>query len=204
MHLRMGCCLLSTFLVASFSSSGSTEEPRPVIPAASPFGSPLNERDLSPYRLKGRASITGQAFLVTRLNKVFVQPGGVVALLPVTRQTREWFERSVQPSCPVEPDPHALPGKETQVRPPSCGRTAVLALLADRRMAPYVRTTRSNPTGHFWFTKIPAGKYYVISPIAGGNDHGREVRVDGMAWTLVEVEWGERVTNVVVTDQSHE
>jgi len=71
-------------------------------------------------------------------------------------------------------------------------------------MAPYVRTTRSNPTGHFWFTKIPAGKYYVISPIAGGNEHGREVRADGMAWTLVEVEWGERVTNVVVTDQSHE
>lgn len=202
MHLRMGCYLLSIFLAAFFASLASTEEPRPPVPATTTFAPSLNERDLSPYRVKGRASITGQAFLVTRLNKVFVQPGGVVLLLPVTRQTREWFERVVRlPHCHVE---QGLNGPGKDVQPPSCGREAILALLADKRVAAYVRTTRANPTGHFWFSKLPPGRYYVISPIAGGNDHGREGKTDGTAWALVEVEWEERVTNVVVTDQSRD
>ena len=203
MHLRMGCCLLAVFLVACLAASASTEESRPPIPAIAPFTSALNERDLSPYRVKGRASITGQAFLVTRLNKVFVQPGGVVILLPMTRQTREWFERVVRlPHCHAEQELNGQPGRDIQSQPPACGREAILTLLTDKRLAAYVRTTRANPTGHFWFTKLPPGRYYIISPIAGGNDHSREVRTDGTAWTLVEVEWEERVTNVVVTDQS--
>jgi hypothetical protein len=32
----------------------------------------------------------------------------------------------------------------------------------------YFRTTRANPTGHFRFTKIPAGRYYILSLIEEG------------------------------------
>jgi hypothetical protein len=174
---------------------------QPCIASAEPAGSPspspkdfpgiLTERELTPYRGKGRASITGQAFLVTRLNKVLVQPGGVVMLLPVTRQTREWFEQTVQATSCDESNRTAI-----------CGRQAIFAVMIDKRVAPYLRVTRSNPTGHFWFAKVPAGRYYVLSPIAGGPD--REPKTNGIASAQVEVEWGERLTNVVVTGQTRD
>lgn len=204
MHLRMGCCLLSFFLSAFQPDSGSAEPVRRAAMSSNTFGATLNEGDLGPYRLKGRASITGQAFLVTHLNKVFIQPGGVVVLLPVTRQTREWFERVVQHgACPSGQEAGGQPGKSA-VSILACGREAVITLLNDKSLAAYIRITRTNPSGHFWFSKLPAGRYFVISPITGGNDHGREPKGTGVAWTRVEVEWGERVTNVVVTDQSRD
>jgi len=201
----MGCCLLSVFLFSIQPESSLAEPARQTAASSRIFGSVLNEGELSPYRLKGRASIAGQAFLVTHLNKIFIQPGGVVVLLPVTRQTREWFEQAVQRGpCPSEPDPGGSPGKGLTAPMPACGREAVLAMLGDKSLAAYVRTTRTNPSGHFWFTKLPAGRYFIISPIAGGIDHGKEPKGHGVAWTRIDVEWGERVTNVVVTDQSRD
>ena len=205
MHLRMGCCLLAISFAAISPGLGSAEDTHPKSPVTGILGMVPNERDLGPYRQKGRASIAGQAFLATRLNKVVVQPGGVVLLLPVTRQTREWFERVVQRGpCAGEQDSGVPSGKEPPTTNTLCGREAVFALLADKGMTPYLRTTRTNPTGHFWLTKLPAGRYYIVSPIAGGSDHGRELKADSTAWTTVEIEWGEKLTNVVVTDQSRE
>jgi hypothetical protein len=191
MDLRMGRCLGFLFLMWIAPSAGALEPAGSSRPPAPSFPAALNEQEFAHYRGKGQASIAGQAFLVTRLNKVLVQPGGVVVLLPLTRQTRQWLEQVVQPASCIE----------TPERLPPCGRRAILDLLADKRLAPYVRVTRTNPTGHFWFAKVPAGRYYVLSPIATAPDHGREPKLTGIAWTSIDIEWAERVGNVVVTEQ---
>lgn len=33
-----------------------------------------------------------------------------------------------------------------------CPKEALTRLQMEKRLAPYLRTTRANPTGHFWFT----------------------------------------------------
>jgi hypothetical protein len=67
-------------------------------------------------------------------------------------------------------------------------------------LAPYLRTTRANPTGHFWFTKIPAGRYYLVSLIDEGAGPRQEERLVGLAWLAIELDAGEKLTNLVVTD----
>jgi hypothetical protein len=69
----------------------------------------------------------------------------------------------------------------------------------EKRLVPYRRTTRANPTGHFWFTKIPAGRYYVLSLIEEGPGAHKEEQMSGLAW-LVIVDASEKLTNLVVTD----
>jgi hypothetical protein len=193
MDLWLGRCLLFLVLLSIAPSAGALEPPGSRRPPGPFFPAAFNEQEFAHYRGKGQASVAGQAFLVTRLNKVLVQPGGVVLLLPLTRQTRQWLEHVVQPastSCFDSPE-----------QLPACGRRAILDLLADKRVAPYLRVTRTSPTGHFWFMKIPAGRYYVLSAITAGADHGREPKMTGIAWTSIDVEWAERVNNVVVTEQ---
>jgi hypothetical protein len=61
--------------------------------------------------------------------------------------------------------------------------------------------TRANPTGHFWFTKIPAGRYYIVSLIEeGGSSAHQDERQAGLAWLVLDLDAGEKVTNLVVTD----
>ena len=67
-------------------------------------------------------------------------------------------------------------------------------------MAPYLRTTRANPTGHFWFTKIPAERYYIVSLIEGGSGTHQDEKSAGLAWLVLDLEAGEKVANLVVTD----
>ena len=70
----------------------------------------------------------------------------------------------------------------------------------EKRLAPYLRTTRANPTGHFWFTKIPAGRYYLVSLIDEGAGTRKEEQQTGLAWLVIELDAGEKLTNLVVTD----
>jgi hypothetical protein len=67
-------------------------------------------------------------------------------------------------------------------------------------LVPYLRITRANPTGHFWFTKIPAGRYYIVSLIEGGSGGRQEEELGGLAWLVLDLEAGEKVSNLVVTD----
>jgi hypothetical protein len=80
----------------------------------------------------------------------------------------------------------------------NCGHEALRRLEIDKRILPYLRTTRANPTGHFWFTKIPAGRYYIVSVIEGGSQ--KEEGPAGIAWLNIDLEAGEKATNLVVTD----
>jgi hypothetical protein len=67
-------------------------------------------------------------------------------------------------------------------------------------LVPYIRTTRANPTGHFWFTKIPAGRYYLVGLIEEGSGARKEEQQTGLAWLTIELDAGEKATNLVVTD----
>ncbi len=70
----------------------------------------------------------------------------------------------------------------------------------EKRLAPYLRTTRANPTGHFWFTKIPAGRYYIVSLIEGDRERAKEEQFVRLAWLIFDLEVGEKISNLVVTD----
>ena len=70
----------------------------------------------------------------------------------------------------------------------------------EKRLVLYLRTTRANPTGHFWFTKIPAGRYYLVSLIKEESGARQEERQAGLVWLVIELDAGEKLTNLVVTD----
>ena len=83
---------------------------------------------------------------------------------------------------------------------PIAHRRRCTRLQTEKRLAPYLRTTRANPTGHFWFTKIPAGRYYIVSLIDEGAGPRQEGRLVGLAWLTIELDACEKLTNLVVTD----
>jgi hypothetical protein len=58
----------------------------------------------------------------------------------------------------------------------------------EKRLVPYLRTTRANPTGHFWFTKIPAGRYYVLSLIEEGPAPHKDEQLTDLAWLAIELD----------------
>lgn len=186
------CCLL----ISIFSDpSGQAAEP-PL--ANSPA---LNEKELFSYKPKGRGAATGQVFLSSPSGKAVTQAGVPVYLIPRTSYTRDWFNRYVRvPACPLHsiasfPDNSAVP-----VSSVDCLRDVLSQLLTEKRLVPYLRTTRANPTGHFWFTKLPAGRYYVVSLLEGGSGAHQEAPQSGIAWATLELDTGEKATNLVVTD----
>jgi hypothetical protein len=161
----------------------------------------LNERDLLAYKQKGKGTLAGQAFLASPSGKAITQAGAPVHLIPITPYTRYWFDHNVRTTSCSETDTPASP--EAAVAPrvqTNCSQEALTRLQAEKRLTPYIRTTRANPTGHFWFTKIPAGRYYLVSLIEEGTGPRQEERLVGLAWLAIELDAGEKVTNLVVTD----
>lgn len=64
----------------------------------------------------------------------------------------------------------------------------------EKRLVPYLSTTRANPTRHFWFTKIPAGRYYLVSLIEERSGARKEEQLTGLAWLVIELDAGEKLT----------
>ena len=183
-----------------FNRAGATE-PGNVSPAMAPQPPALSEKDLFPYKQKGRSTLTGQVFLGSSSGKAITQAGAPVHLIPITPYTRYWFDHAVRgTSCSAtgslaSTDTTAVPRPLTD-----CVQEALPQLRAEKRLAPYLRMTRANPTGHFWFTKIPAGRYYIVSLIQGGSGTHQEEESSGLAWLVLDLEAGEKVSNLVVTD----
>jgi hypothetical protein len=73
-------------------------------------------------------------------------------------------------------------------------KEALTRLQMEKRSAPYLHTTRGNPTGHFRCTKIPA------SLIEEGAGPHKDEQQSGLAWLTIELDAGEKLTNLVVTD----
>ncbi len=170
-------------------------------PAMAPQPPGLNEKDLFPYKQKGRGTLAGQAFLGSPSGKAITQAGALVHLIPITPYTRHWFDHSVRTtSCSATGNPASAENTAAALSLTECAHEALTRLQTEKRLVPYVRTTRSNPTGHFWFTKIPAGRYYIVSLIEGGSGAHQDERLAGTAWLVIDLEAGEKVSNLVVTD----
>ena len=159
----------------------------------------FNEKEFVAYKQKGHGTLAGQVFLGASSGKAITQAGAPVHLIPVTRYTRYWFDHSVRATaCSSPGDPPAADASAVLHQPLSCAQEAVRQLEQDKRILPYLRTTRANPTGHFWFTKIPAGRYYIVSVIEGSSQ--KEDGPAGIAWLNIDLEAGEKAANLVVTD----
>jgi hypothetical protein len=176
-------------------------EPGNVSHAKTPQPPVFNEKDIFPYKQKGRSTLAGQAFLSSPSGKAITQAGAPVHLIPITPYTRYWFDHNVRAtSCPATESPASPETSATPRSPTDCPQEALTRLQTEKRLAPYLRTTRANPTGHFWFTKIPAGRYYLVSLIDEGSAPRQEERLIGLAWLSIELDAGEKLTNLVVTD----
>lgn len=170
-------------------------------PAMTPQPPGLNEKDLMPYKQKGRGSLAGQTFLGSPSGKPITQAGAPVHLIPITSYTRHWFDHAIRAtSCSATGAPAPAENAATPRPSTDCVHEALTRLQTEKRLLPYLRTTRANPTGHFWFTKIPAGRYYIVSLIEGGSGAHQDEKLTGLAWLTVDLEAGEKVSNLVVTD----
>ena len=185
-----------------WSNKVQATEPGNVSPAKTAQPPVFNEKDLFAYKQKGRSTLAGQAFLASPSGKAITQAGAPVHLVPITPYTRYWFDHNVRTtSCSATETP-ASPESVTPAprTPTDCPHEALTRLQVEKRLVPYLRTTRANPTGHFWFTKIPAGRYYLVSLIDEGAVPRQEERLVGLAWLAIELDAGEKLTNLVVTD----
>jgi hypothetical protein len=191
------------FLVGTLSSDQVWGvEPVNAPPAKTAQPPLLNEKDLFAYKQKGRGTLAGQAFLSSPSGKAITQAGAPVHLIPVTPYTRYWFDHDVRTtSCTATETPASSESVTAAPRTPTdCPQEALTRLQMDKRLVPYLRTSRANPTGHFWFTKIPAGRYYLISLIEGGAGGHKDEQLTGLAWLMIELDAGEKLANLVVTD----
>jgi len=200
---RFLCGIVIVLLLGGlWSNQTKATESNNVSPATAPRPPGLNEKDLFPYKQKGRGTLAGQAFLSSPSGKAITQPGAPVHLIPITPYTRHWFDHNVRDtSCSATEPPASTENATATPRTPTdCPHEALTRLQTEKRLAPYLRTTRTNPTGHFWFTKIPAGRYYIVSLIEGESGAHKDEQLAGLAWLVIDLDAGEKVANLVVTD----
>jgi hypothetical protein len=161
----------------------------------------FNEKELFAYRAKGRGGAAGQVFLRASSGKAVTQAGASVYLIPTVSHTRHWFDKYVRANfCLSKGEASSSELPIIQGSAAECLRAVIAQLLTEKRLVPYLRTTRANPTGHFWFTKVPAGRYYVVSLLDGAGNAHQDERAVGMAWLTLDLDPDEKATNLVVTD----
>ena len=165
-----------------------------------PNPSAFNEKELFAYKPKGRGSAAGQVFLRAVSGKAVTQAGASIVLIPISSHTRAWFDKQVRESTCSSKGGTSSETHATQTSTVDCFRGVMDQLLTDKRLLPYLRVTRANPTGHFWFTKVPAGRYYVVSLLEGSGGAHQDERAVGIAWLTLELDADEKATNLVVTD----
>ena len=193
---QLRCWFICLLLIISFLAVSA----QPVA-SGSPTPPAFNEKELFAYRAKGRGSAAGQVFLRAASGKAVTQAGALIYLIPIVSYTRYWFDRNVRDySCPLKNGASSPESPVAQESPAECLRAVIAQLLADKRLIPYLRTTRANPAGHFWFTKVPAGRYYVVSPLEGSGGARQNEGAMGMAWLTIDLEADEKAINLVVTD----
>jgi len=188
---------LACFLLMSCSLEAPAQAAAPPPPNPSAF----NEKELFAYKAKGHGSAAGQVFLRAISGKAVTQAGASIVLIPISSYTRAWFDKQVRESaCPSKGGSSPTEAATVQSSVVECLRTVMDQLLTDKRLLPYLRVTRANPTGHFWFTKVPAGRYYVVSLLEGSGGAHQDERAVGIAWLTLELDADEKATNLVVTD----
>lgn len=194
-HLRLFCWFACVMLIGS--------SPSPHAMAVEPNSSsppPFNEKELFPYKPKGHAGAAGQVFLSSPSGKAFTQAGVSIYLIPTVSYTRHWFDRNIRVNSCSSKHETSLSNAAATVSSADCLHHILASLLSEKRLLPYLRTTRANPTGHFWFTKVPAGRYYIVSLLDEGTGPHKEEHSAGMTWLTIELDADEKATNLVLTD----
>ena len=192
---------MTLMLAGSWHHLAQANDPVPGSPSTAPQPPSLNEKELFAYKQKGRGTLAGQAFLGSPSGKAITQAGAPIHLIPITPYTRYWFDHNVRASsCSTAESPSSAEGSPSPRSPADCAHEALTRLWVQKRLAPYIRTTRANPTGHFWFTKIPAGRYYIVSLIEGERERTKDDQFVGLAWLVLDLDAGEKASNLVVTD----
>ena len=104
---RILCTAVIALLLGSlWSGQARATEPSNVTPAITPPPPSLNEKDLFPYKQKGRGTLAGQAFLSSPSGKAITQAGAPIHLIPITPYTRYWFGHNVRAtSCSTTEPP---------------------------------------------------------------------------------------------------
>jgi hypothetical protein len=196
------CGIVITLLLGGlWHNQAQADGPGNASPAIASQPPSLNEKDLLPYKQKGRGTLAGQAFLGSPSGKAVTQAGALVYLIPSTSYTRYWFDHTIKATtCSATEGPSSAEGSPSSRSLADCAHEALIRLRGEKRLLPYLRTTRANPTGHFWFTKIPAGRYYIVSLIEGDRERTKDDQFAGLAWLGLELEAGEKASNLVVTD----
>jgi len=106
----------------------------------SPHAVEFKEADFSIDPALGSGTVSGKTFRVrTGSNLVEVTGGTVVSLIPANAYTNEIVQRKYSE-------------RERLKR-------------ADPRLAKYIRKTQTDDRGHFEFTSVPSGAYYVSSDV---------------------------------------
>lgn len=142
-----------------------------------PRDMPFVEEEYAPYARRGSATIQGVAYLETSSGRVILGAGSRVYLNPVTSYSREWFDRYVREGLLLEdPDP---------------------------RLDRYVRETRANRYGRFRFEGVPAGEYYLASPIIWRERLGSREKLERgrIAYAQVRVREG-RTLNAILSNSA--
>ncbi len=201
-RFRLLCAAVIVLLIGMlWSYQAEATEPGNAPPVMTGQSPSLNEKDFLPYKQKGRGTLAGQAFLGSPSGKAITQAGVPIHLIPFTPYTRYWFDHSVRTTSCTATEPSTSPESTSAPRAPTdCAREALNRLHLEKRLIPYLRTTRANPTGHFWFTKIPAGRYYIVSLLEEGSGTRQDEHPGGLAWLKIDIDAGEKITNLVVTD----
>jgi hypothetical protein len=199
---QLRCGIVISLLLGGFwHNQVQANEPGNAFPPPVPQPPNLIEKDLFPYKQRGRGTLAGQAFLGSPSGKAVIQAGAPIYLIPSTPYTRYWFEHTVKATtCPATEGSASIEGSSAPRPLADCAQEALTRLRTEKRLAPYLRITRANPTGHFWFTKIPPGRYYIVSLIEGERERTKDDQFAGLAWLGLEIEAGEKASNLVVTD----
>jgi len=85
---RLCGIVIALLLGGLWHNHAQANEPGIVSPAIAPQAPSLNEKDLFPYKQKGRGTLAGQAFLGSPSGKAVTQAGAPVHLIPITPYTR--------------------------------------------------------------------------------------------------------------------
>ncbi len=193
---QLRCWFMSLVLISSVHAT-----PAQAVVSGSSIPPTFNEKELFAYRAKGRGGAAGQVFLRASSGKAVTQAGASIYLIPMASSTRYWFDKHVREnSCPSKSGASSPESPVPHGSPVECLREVMAHLLTDKKLIPYLRTTRANPTGHFWFTKVPAGRYYVVSLLEGSGGAHQDERAVGIAWLTIDLDLDEKATNLVVTD----
>ncbi|HSQ51045.1 MAG TPA: hypothetical protein VLL94_07230, partial [Nitrospiraceae bacterium] len=117
------------------SNKVQAAEPGNVSPAKTAQPPSLNEKDLFPYKQKGRGTLAGQAFLVSPAGKAITQAGAPIHLIPITPYTRYWFDHNVRTTSCSETDTSASTESAAAPRTPTdCPQEALTRLQTEKRL----------------------------------------------------------------------